>query len=469
MSPQPVSEYGTFPIFSNAYPWLFPGGYGDIDERNLSERGYVNKWLRTLILYYDGRFTKDATFCFCAFNFKHRHQNSASGKIFIEGFMTANKPSDLESLKKDISNSHYDLIEKIIYYSSKINGSSSYWRSKRYEVFSWINRSVVLGKGPPTLFITLSCAEHFWPDVKRRLRDRISFMDECDKPNLDSKADILKAIKEYSIVVEEFFIKRVQSWMETFGKEVFKITIYFVRFEFTEGRGEIHAHTLCVADNKTVYEQEYQSREDVGKKKSIFANYAATILGLTSQHPCSDDNGDLLLHQVLEPEGFLQSQVVYSFNYCPCRKRLNDVTCFNDDDSKLINSVQMHRCGDYCMRTGSNNIRYCRVGCGKEKPASKNDTPGFQTSKEVKLSRDHNGIMKLCIPRNTKRMVQSSLKRFRLWRANCDVQMILYMSDPNNPDMYELSKVPDYVVSYACKGNLSTESEMKIILTLVQR
>ena len=40
----------------------------------------------------------------------------------------------------------------------------------------------------------------------------------------------------------------------------------------------------------------------------------------------------------------------------------------------------------------------------------------------------------------------------RSWRGNCDIQVLIYESDPKYPDMREIAKVTDYVVGYACKG-----------------
>jgi len=39
------------------------------------------------------------------------------------------------------------------------------------------------------------------------------------------------------------------------------------------------------------------------------------------------------------------------------------------------------------------------------------------------------------------------------WRANCDVSILIYDSDPSFPDVNEITNVTDDVVSYACKGN----------------
>ena len=108
------------------------------------------------------------------------------------------------------------------------------------------------GNGPPTLFITLSCAEYFWPDIIRLLEERIKMSNKTQTcPNLKKdKSALCKAIDEYSIVIQEYFIKRVDIWMNTVGKKLFDITHYWIRLEFAKGRGQIHAHMLCNAINK---------------------------------------------------------------------------------------------------------------------------------------------------------------------------------------------------------------------------
>jgi hypothetical protein len=80
-----------------------------------------------------------------------------------------------------------------------------------------------------------------------------------------------------------------------------------------------------------------------------------------------------------------------------------------------------------------------------------------------------NGTYKLNLKRNSSRMVQSSLFLTPVWRANNDVQLLLYDSDPTNPDLFEIGKVTDYIISYACKGNMKTETEVQVLNTLVQR
>ena len=93
------------------------------------------------------------------------------------------------------------------------------------------------------------------------------------------------------------------------------------------------------------------------------------------------------------------------------------------------------------------------------------DTSGFNLNNNAEIRRELNGTIKLALFRDSVRMVPS----LHIWRANGDVQLLLYQSNPRNPDLLEMSKVTDYFVSYACKGNLRMESEVNVLSSLVIR
>ena len=127
-----------------------------------------------------------------------------------------------------------------------------------------------------------------------------------------------------------------------------------------------------------------------------------------------------------------------------------------------MKAVQCHQCNGFCMRQQrgkKDKPRVCRVGCGIEETKNKCDTPGFQLQEEPTISYDHKHSLKLNLPRNHRRVVQTSKDVLQGWRANCDVQILLYNSNPKTPDVEDIARVTDYVVAYACKGNTTTREE----------
>ena len=89
----------------------------------------------------------------------------------------------------------------------------------------------------------------------------------------------------------------------------------------------------------------------------------------------------------------------------------------------------------------------------------KGDTEGFPLRSEAAIIHDVRGFYRLELPRENRRTVQSSTWLVQGWRANCDIQILLYDCDPYHPDPEEIAKVTDYIVAYQCKGNDSFQKE----------
>jgi hypothetical protein len=115
----------------------------------------------------------------------------------------------------------------------------------------------------------------------------------------------------------------------------------------------------------------------------------------------------------------------------------------------------------------SKRRRCCRCGAGIEKTAFQADTPGFPLRTEPEILRDLRGFDRLELPRNNQRTVQSSLSFVQSWRANCDIQILLYDSDPKCPNPEDIGRVTDYIVAYACKGNETIVQERQQMKALI--
>ena len=73
-----------------------------------------------------------------------------------------------------------------------------------------------------------------------------------------------------------------------------------------------------------------------------------------------------------------------------------------------------------------------------DKPFIENSKAGF---KKLKVKHNHP-----CFTQTSKCMLQS-------WRANCDIQLLIYDSHPEAPDYQKIAMVVDYVIGYATKGS----------------
>jgi hypothetical protein len=346
--PIAVSEYSDVRIFCRAFPWLFPGGFGDVKDH----AGDMNKWGEYLLYYEDGRFTRDKFFCFFALNYITRNRNAKSGNWFINDFNQGG-PENLDELKATIQKGDLSFVNRLTYYNKRVKGSCSYWFQKRAQVYSWINHHVEVGNGPPLFFITLSCGEYYWPDIIRLLKERMEIAnDSRAKECYGGSSKLTEIINDYSIVIQEFFQKRVEIWLTTVGKTIFGIDHYWGRYEFAPGRGQIHIHFLAIRNDPSLFQLcQLDTRDMNGKEKRAkrLAKWASENLGLTAS---VDDGFD---------------EINVSAGSSPCSIRFTDVISLskhNDqevdehiqqDQQNLIKFCQVHECNGFCLRSKGSN------------------------------------------------------------------------------------------------------------------
>jgi hypothetical protein len=459
VSPEPICEWSDKRIFEKAFPCLFPGGVGGYWASNTKDKPNLGEWMAKTLLYCDCRFARDKMWAFCALNFLARHTNQTSGGFFVDTFFKQG-PKSLEELQHQVSTGNLSWLNSISYFSMKVTGSAAYWRARRKEVFAWINHHLEQKHGPPSFFITLSCAEYHWKDIERLIADRC-VKGELEIPNfIDRRVAI---INEHSIVVQEYFHQRVKIWLKTVGKDLLGINHHWLRFEFAPSRGQIHIHMLAICDNLELQQKCHEIYEDKKELASYLASWLEDTCGMTAS--CNP----VFVSELAESTG----------NPHPSTLNFSDIpSCDEDKDTTSCQlKFQNHNCNEFCMRKRklvssdespeSKRRRVCRCGGGIEANYKKCDTPGFQLHTDPRLVRDMRGFDRVDLPRNNRRITQASTYIMRGWRANCDIQLLLYKSAPLDIDAADVSRVTNYVVSYACKGNETVVEEKKCIESMI--
>ena len=84
------------------------------------------------------------------------------------------------------------------------------------------------------------------------------------------------------------------------------------------------------------------------------------------------------------------------------------------------------------------------------------------------IHKDEKGVEHLLLPRqHSQWIVQHSKTLVQSWRANADVQLLIYRSDPSIPDVGEIEAVSRYCVAYAGKRYKTTRQEINTIQDLI--
>ena len=454
-----LSEYDkTIKIFAMAFFWLFPGGIGDINDHREIEVS-LGSWIHHLLLYYDGRFANDKMFPFYAFNYLTRHRNKTQSNFLIKGFVDESSMSVSEVKRRISEEGNLKILNQICYSTKLVSGSSGYYRFHKSHLSAWINHHIDFGNGPPNFFITLSCAEYYWPDLIRVVNERIKIRDGVMGTLAVDKPGIIKAMTDWTGVVQEFFQIRVQEWLDTVGKDVFEIESYWIRYEFAPSRGQIHAHMLAISKDKAFLEGVHEYRHNPKRRAQFAAEYASKKWGITASLKVKTVDGSEVVDQEVK---------TFDRDDHPAGKRYSDVKDKELDAEDMLHAVQMHNCNGYCMRMDKKEkCRVCRFGAGPEVTKDMCDTSGFSLHSEPTIDKQ-GGKTALQMPRNHSRLLQSSVVAAQSWRANQDVSVIMYKSDPNEPDVQEIARMTEYIVSYACKGNATHKEEVQMSKALIQ-
>jgi len=308
----------------------------------------------------------------------------------------------------------------------------------------------------PSFFFTGSMAEMHWPDLWRVMLKFVKMQDglgdewlrQVQRDGFDKSKDRVQALHRYPHISTAFFRKRTELFFDIVLKTILGIDDYVLRYEFADGRGEIHWHALL-----------WSARFPLGASVERgdldgIVSFARVWLRLSSVHP----SADMSRHRFDEhsnPEGDKRDWHGQSH---PCKQLYMclKATAVQEWDIRMCNCCFHHACckNDYCLRDcrGRNGPEYtepgapgdrrhtCRFGFHANNWQGKGDTPPISATVVG---------TELHMERNSPRLVQHSKFMRRAWKANCDTSLIV----EGNP-----TKIVCYIVGYLVKeGNATRE------------
>jgi hypothetical protein len=98
--------------------------------------------------------------------------------------------------------------------------------------------------------VTFSCVEYDWQDIDKLLNDRRKIAGG-PPVSLKSVTEKVRAVNDYSVIIQEYFQARVSDFLENYAKDLCGIHNYYARFEFTKSQGQIHVHILAMLRKKS--------------------------------------------------------------------------------------------------------------------------------------------------------------------------------------------------------------------------
>ncbi|XP_059150287.1 uncharacterized protein LOC131937110 [Physella acuta] len=136
-------------------------------------------------------------------------------------------------------------VEDIHLYLKNVRGTAAYWQTALNELIGQIRCL-----GPPTYFVTLSCNDLHWLDMRKALLVADGRPDE--NPNNLTTYETQRLIEQFPVVVSRHFMIRLNALMKFVknNQEVFggHLKDYWWRIEF-QNRGSPHLHMLVWIEN----------------------------------------------------------------------------------------------------------------------------------------------------------------------------------------------------------------------------
>ena len=263
-----------------------------------------------------------------------------------------------------------------------------------------------------------------------------------------------KSAKKHNLYVNDFFMKRSKVFLDTVVKNAMGIEHYWARVEFAPGRGQIHLHLLGIGKDKSYLYDFYRAKTEE-KKAKVMEKYATNVMNMTAD--------------VDVAEKHVTDTAADSIS--PLKRRFCESNDSREDARMLCEECMVHHCNNYCL--GENmkcQPRECRFDYGKESEFGKCDTSGKPRIDTSLIVLDRKGVEHFQMKRTkSRKAVQHSKTLLQGWRGNCDIQLLIYRSHPNKPDISEIENVCKYVVAYASKKNHTSKKEKEAVQNIIER
>ena len=365
------------------YPNLFPTGeFGEHHPRSITLRNA--EYVKSRLTNKDSRYRKSPEYIFWLLHQKLMRELKAG----IYNLLKTSRQADrtVADLINKIENNDSELEGNLSTILRSVRGTKQYWLARRNEVTCMIREF-----GPPTLFLTFSCAEYDSADITEYLK-LVNGLSPNSNPN------IAQLCTEDPVSVSRQFSSKFHAFFNTViikGEILGKVSDYYCKKEY-QARGAPHYHVLLWIEGAPVI--------GIDPPEEVLSWIQSRI---TSHIPDPETNPELY---------------------------------------HLVTRYQMHKCSAYCLRTRKVKgvkgkkmfIRQCKFNFPRPECSHAQLNPvdsSLKTRQRIySLSRANSEV----------RVNDYNPLILYLWRANVDIQFVAESS----------LALAGYVSAYVEKSNL---------------
>lgn len=230
---QPINE-DIMGIFSLAFPYIFYDGNCDLftPARRIPS---LYHFVRHLLRQYIPRVHENHVFLYYCMNTVLNRRARGLGQVYVDHHPDT-RSLTLEDLQAMVRDRDYGLLHSCFNFCSKLPATNSFWFAQRCRLLNMVEKL-----GPPTMFVTLSAADSFWPHLGR-------VVESVGGPPVPTRSadrhnHRRMLLNRYPALAADVFFQRAMAMLNHVIVPLFGFVDTFVRVEF-QHRGSPHLHIV---------------------------------------------------------------------------------------------------------------------------------------------------------------------------------------------------------------------------------
>ena len=228
----------------SCFPDYFPHGKGSFHCPERTTSLHLRRYVNQRILNVDGKFGSNLEYVFAMQYAVELKQLETDRNVFIRNHSYNQGPKLNASMLRDSSFMRQMVCNDHAYkFMRNVRGTPAYWKGKLYETLAMFNS---LGK--PTWFLTLSAAEHLWPEMIQAVGLRYNIRYSVEEAREMDSAKKGRLLQRNPVITVRIWKHRLEALFNGYIKNndampLGKVGDFVIKIEF-QARGSPHAHII---------------------------------------------------------------------------------------------------------------------------------------------------------------------------------------------------------------------------------
>jgi DNA replication protein DnaC len=232
------------------FPDFFPKAGGSFHAYERKPKLQLRRYVNQRLLNHDARFSHDKEYIFSMQYLVELKQLEEDKNVYLRNhsFSGGNKSINASMMRNATFVDNLVSKDHAYKFMRNVRGTPAYWQRQLFETLAIFNQI-----GKPTWFLTLSAAEHLWPEMLQAIGCVYGQHFTVEQVMNMNHAQRSKLLRRNPVTTIQMWKNRLESFFNIYIKNdkacpLGKIMDYIIKIEF-QARGSPHAHVLLWAED----------------------------------------------------------------------------------------------------------------------------------------------------------------------------------------------------------------------------